>query len=49
MQHLSFEINRPIPDATKVALAQRVRQFFMEFMDMGTDHIGISIHWVVLF
>ena len=44
MPHLKFEINRHIPDATKVALAQRVRQLFAEVMDTGTDHISISIH-----
>jgi phenylpyruvate tautomerase PptA (4-oxalocrotonate tautomerase family) len=44
MPHLSFEINRTIPDATKVALAQRVRKLFAEVMDTGTDHISISIH-----
>ena len=44
MPHLSFEINRHIPDATKVVLAKRVRQLFAEVMDTGTDHISISIH-----
>lgn len=44
MPHLSFEINRHIPDATKVALAQRVRQLFAGVMDTGTDHISLSIH-----
>lgn len=44
MPHLRFEINRKIPGATKVALAQRVRQLFAEIMDAGTDHISISIH-----
>jgi phenylpyruvate tautomerase PptA (4-oxalocrotonate tautomerase family) len=43
MPHLKFEINRHIPDATKVALAQRVRQLFAEVMDTGTDHLSISI------
>ena len=44
MPHLSFAISRHIPDATKVTLAQRVRQLFAEVMDTGTDHISISIH-----
>ena len=44
MPHLQFEINRHIPDATKVELAERVRQLFAEVMDTGTDHISISIH-----
>ena len=44
MPHLQFQINRHIPDATKVALAQRVRQLFAKLMDTGTDHISISIH-----
>ena len=43
MPHLRFEINRSIPDATKVALAERVRQLFAKVMDTGTDHISISI------
>ena len=44
MPHLQFEINRKVPDATKVAFAARVRQLFAEVMDTGTDHISISIH-----
>lgn len=44
MPHLSFEINREIQDATKVAFAKRVRQLFADVMDTGTDHISISIH-----
>ena len=44
MPHLHFAINRHIPDATKVTLAQRVRQLFAEVMYTGTDHISISIH-----
>jgi phenylpyruvate tautomerase PptA (4-oxalocrotonate tautomerase family) len=43
MPHLQFEINRPVPDAAKVALAQRVRELFAGVMDTGTDHISISI------
>lgn len=44
MPHLRFEINRNIPDTTKVDLAHRVRQLFAEVMDTGTDHISISIY-----
>ena len=42
MPHLQFQINRHIPDATKVALAERVRKLFAEVMDTGTDHISIK-------
>ena len=42
MPHLQFEINRHIPNATKVELAKRVRQFFAEVKDTGTDHISIK-------
>lgn len=44
MPHLRFEINRSVPDATKVALAKQVRQLFSDVMGSGTDHISISIH-----
>lgn len=43
MPHLRFEVNRSITDATKVALANRVRELFAEVMGTGTDHISISI------
>ncbi len=43
MPHLQFEINRPLPDAEKIAFAKEIRQLFSEVMDTGTDHISISI------
>jgi len=44
MPHLSFEINRAVSDAAKIAFAKRVRQLFADVMDTGTEHVSISIH-----
>jgi phenylpyruvate tautomerase PptA (4-oxalocrotonate tautomerase family) len=44
MPHLRFEVNRSIPDAAKIALAEHVRQLFANVMGSGTDHISISIY-----
>jgi phenylpyruvate tautomerase PptA (4-oxalocrotonate tautomerase family) len=43
MPHLRLEVNRSIPDAAKIALAEQVRQLFAKVMGSGTDHISISI------
>jgi phenylpyruvate tautomerase PptA (4-oxalocrotonate tautomerase family) len=43
MPHLQFEINQPLADTTKIALAEQVRLLFAAVMGTGTDHISISI------
>ena len=43
MPHLQFEINQSLADADKISFAEKIRLFFSEVMDTGTDHISISI------
>jgi phenylpyruvate tautomerase PptA (4-oxalocrotonate tautomerase family) len=43
MPHLSFAVNRRLPETAKPVFAAQVRALFAQVMVSGTDHIGLSL------
>ena len=43
MPHLQFEINKKVSDDSKEEFVNEIRNAFAQIMDIGVDHIAISI------
>lgn len=43
MPHLQFQINKKVPDETKVKFMESIKDTFAQVMDTKTEHIAISL------